>query len=375
MYASILQAPPRTLKREYARAPSGGPNGGQFASTGGASGAESKGPEVSATALGLPAGAMDLPKETTQPVKDPKELFDKSTEALAFMSKWLDEGKGVLSAAGYVMPEGGMTPENIQKPGKLLFIAPIKGMARSEEKVNKEYGGDWDRLLDVARASVAVDNLSQIKDVVTALSNSGMQLAKRPKNRFEDPTEEGYRDLMLNVKAPNGIVMELQVHLKSMLDAKDKGHADYEIIRTLLGDHGKDTSVWPSREKAKLDKARADSHAIYDPAWDRATVTKGATMDAFKYYDHDNAVYRKPANNEGPWIHEVRVRGAWVPYTGSDALAPVFFGSQIGRAEAEGDGPALPVRPAQPPMVLKQHTVQDPVTGASAQFVKSLGGK
>jgi hypothetical protein len=41
-----------------------------------------------------------------------------------------------------VRPEGGITPETINTPDKLLFIAPLKETKRSAEKVKADYKGN-----------------------------------------------------------------------------------------------------------------------------------------------------------------------------------------------------------------------------------------
>lgn len=57
-------------------------------------------------------------------------------------------------------------------------------------------------------------------------------------------------------------------------------------------------------------------------------------MTKYRYYDYDNAIYRK-RNQDLPWISEVKTpEGKWVKYEGDDALAPVFYGSEISAKEA-----------------------------------------
>lgn len=238
----------------------------------GASGA-SKNPETVAQHL-FDSAAKDLPRDTAQPVSTPDALFKESAIALDQMKTWLDVGRGVAAQLGYTTMtksiDDAIRDGDLAKPGGMLFMAPLKRRERSTEKVNADYAGDWSKLLDVARATIAVDKLEDVKTVIDKLTASGMVLARQPKNRFAKPTDEGYRDTLLNVKLPNGIIGELQVHVKPMLIAKDKGHKFYNTIRDLYRDYGKGIEAWPDSAKKTLTDATAASKKLYNDAWQAA---------------------------------------------------------------------------------------------------------
>lgn len=206
-----------------------------------------------------------LPKSAAQPVKTKEELYQKSAEAL-------EQFKAMLNPLAEKLGlESGKKMDDVDWGGEghYLFIAPLKGEERAAEKVESDYGGDWSKLLDVVRGSIAVDTHEQIREVVGKLTEAGLKLAKQPKDRFHKPTPVGYRDLLMNVELPNGIVGELQLHVKGMLEAKEQGHKPYEVMRSLFAKHGEGSSLadWPDEDQQSFMDAESQSKDIYNNAW------------------------------------------------------------------------------------------------------------
>ena len=94
-----------------------------------------------------------------------------------------------------VMFEGAPLPiDTVRAPGRYfsrLTIAPLKGEARSEQKVVDEYGGDASLLVDVVRCSIVVDTEAELIAVANPLAAmrapSQTQETVRLKNRFSAP--------------------------------------------------------------------------------------------------------------------------------------------------------------------------------------------
>lgn len=288
-----------------------------------------------------------LDPKATQPVSDRAELYRKSSEALDHLKTWLDAGKGVCDKLGFQHMHGGMDNVNWEQKGGMLFIAPLKGEKRAAEKVRDDYDGDWSKLCDVVRASIAVDTMEDLHSALHALKQSGLKLAKPPKDRFTKPTDVGYRDCLLNVKFPNGTIGELQLHVKPMLAAKEEGHKPYELIRSLEGKYKADESTgrrlkpaaeWAEHDRFAYDKARQASLDIYHKGWQKVLKGGGkqkvATDGKFTYYDHDGAVFRKFNDGDHVGIDQVRTSSNWEVYKGDDGIAPVYFGDRIEEAEA-----------------------------------------
>lgn len=329
------------------------------AATGGGSGGDGTGDNP--PPLFSDAEVQALPAKANQPTADKDELYAKSNEALAHLESWLNKGKGLCDQLGYETVKGGMGKVDWDKPGGLLFIAPLKGQDRAGEKVAADYGGDWSQLRDVVRCSIAVDSHDDLKSTLEALKKGGLQLAMRPKDRFNKPTDVGYRDLLMNVKFPNGVIGEVQLHLKSMLKAKKEGHKPYETMRTI---DAKDRDEWtPEDEKAWTD-AFKESVAIYGKAWSAGgsgggDLKKAMGMDgAWEYFEHEGATFRRPAGKPGGVTHILQ-GGSWAPYKG-DRTAPVMYGDRTmmkgGEAAAEQDSEgalAKALASGQPVLFLK----------------------
>jgi len=159
-----------------------------------------------------------------------------------------------------------------------LLLAPIKGDPRLTEKVVNEYDGDFSAVRDMVRGTITVPDASRIDDVLEVLENAGLELATVPKDRINNPGEEGYRDIKLNVMMPNGHIAELQVMTHSILEAKEiLGHALYEEERVITGLLQKEHRDPTPDEDAKLKVIRRRMRdEVYDPAWERSLQVVGA---------------------------------------------------------------------------------------------------
>ena len=219
-----------------------------------------------------------LTEDARQPVgeKDEEQLFQKSGEALAHLKSWLDEGDGICDKLGHETMT--KAPEDLQEedwnePGGMLFIAPLKGKTRARQKVHDDYKGDWSQLLDVVRSTIAVDRLDELHGLVEKLKEGGMELSKLPKDRFTKPTREGYRDILLNITFPNGVIGELQLHVKDILAVKEEGHHHYEITRTLKGQYDKKpVEEWPDADQETFWAAVNVQKKIYRGAWKKVVT-------------------------------------------------------------------------------------------------------
>lgn len=214
-----------------------------------------------------------LPEVARQPQKDPTELFKKAEEAHEQQLDLLNRGKGLDSVLKARVVRGDKKEKpDLDAPGPVVVIGPMKNQARSEEKVKADFGGDWSRLNDVVRASVAVDSMEDVEGVMAELRKKGVKLARKPKDRFSSPTSAGYRDAMFNVVYPNGHVGEIQVHLKGILKAKDAGHKFYEEVRSISAkakEAGRETLT--EEEQKIVDEANEKMKDLYQKAWESST--------------------------------------------------------------------------------------------------------
>lgn len=142
--------------------------------------------------------------------------------------------------------------------GMKAAMGPPKKDDRILEKALQEYNGHPEYLMDTVRATIAVDDTKDVQRVVDAIHQKYKVV--REKNRFEKPVG-GYRDYLINVKLPNGLVGEIQVHGKPLLKAKNtRGHALYAQMRSLL-------HLDTPEAKQRVAQLVAQSAALYTAAY------------------------------------------------------------------------------------------------------------
>ena len=210
-----------------------------------------------------------LNRDARQPVgsNDKEKLYAMSQESHKEMTSKMD---GLAKDLGFEKADGPLSSvKDWNKPGSLVFVAPIKDEKRAAEKVATDYQGDWSKLLDVVRASVAVDSIKDVKKTLDHLKKQGLELVRPPKNRFLNPTTEGYRDLMVNFKFSSGSIGELQLHAKPMLKAKNEGHKHYQVTRTLQGKYNSEEpgESWSAEDHTDFYKASKAMKELYGQAW------------------------------------------------------------------------------------------------------------
>ena len=147
--------------------------------------------------------------------------------------------KSAVQAAG-LEPES--QPNLFMECGDGFYTAatlgPLKTEARCVEKAKDDYGGNVRRLIDIARASIVVDTEAQLRAVFDALLSTGDVV--RLKNRFANPSFNGYRDALFNVRV-DGHIAEVQVHLTPFLNDKEEAHKHYKFFREKF--HGSEDTV------------------------------------------------------------------------------------------------------------------------------------
>lgn len=207
-----------------------------------------------------------LPSSTNQQTTSLDDLYRDALEANELQLDLLNRGTGLDSRIGAKVFYPGQKPD-LSVKGPIVQIGPLKKKKRLLEKVEAE-GADVSAALDLVRATVAVDTLDEIPTIIRQLRDMGIVFARKPKNRFSNPTALGYRDLMFNITYPNGHIGELQVNLKPMLIAKSSGHLLYEKVREIEARKKLDgNSDLTPEEQQIVDEANAASKSLYEEAW------------------------------------------------------------------------------------------------------------
>lgn len=113
-------------------------------------------------------------------------------------------------------------------PSVEIKLPPLKSFERTKEKVDAEYGGNWQKVTDIVRGSLSFQTIEDLKKGLDLFSKKFPLLYI--KNRFDQPTIEGYQDILVLFRDPeNDIIGEVQFHICHMLKAKKTGHVLYEL--------------------------------------------------------------------------------------------------------------------------------------------------
>ena len=176
-----------------------------------------------------------------KPAQPPLQPSDDLDELLACGAAALPELEALV---GDAVRKAGLEPRaqpntfiEIAQGGDELYTAatlgPLKTRERCAEKAKNEYSGDVRRLVDICRASVVVDTEDQLEAVFRHLLADPARVV-RLKNRFANPSFNGYRDALFTVRLdlPQGShLAEIQVHLSPILELKAEAHVYYDFFR------------------------------------------------------------------------------------------------------------------------------------------------
>lgn len=148
----------------------------------------------------------------------------------------VDTLDGIFKGCLQVVEELWNVTEDIaQAAGSSDYSWSIKKLSRTTKKVFEKYGGHPNEVTDILRTSVVVSTIGGIIIAFdSALFNSKIV---RIKNRFNTP-ELGYSDVLLNLEMSNGFLVEIQLHLASVCNVKDRsGHRAFKWFRRLMQDN------------------------------------------------------------------------------------------------------------------------------------------
>ncbi|MER7995427.1 toxin glutamine deamidase domain-containing protein [Micromonospora chalcea] len=96
-----------------------------------------------------------------------------------------------------------------------------------------EYENDASKLKDLAGAKVQFDTLDAVYHALGRLAADPKVVILHVKDRFLDPQDSGYRDILLNLRMSNGHMAELRLQLAAIEGVAEWEHALYEVRRDL----------------------------------------------------------------------------------------------------------------------------------------------
>ena len=242
--ARTLETPVNVASDAWAEADHPRADNGQFGAGGGGHGHPAPLPEGARAAQAtLAPGAMSfLPPEVHNRAKQAIALYKRAEAPGRQLSatektKAAEELAPALKSAAADKPGYDANMEEIGKAlGAKILLAPLKGGDRLLQKHVDENGSNPAEMKDLVRGSVIVKSLADVPKALEAIK--GKFDVARVKDRFANPMDTGYQDMLINVRLPSGIMGEIQVHVPEMLAAKnDLGHDLYNVSRVMPDSH------------------------------------------------------------------------------------------------------------------------------------------
>lgn len=229
---------------------------GQFTSGSGVSGGGAK----TQTAQPKKAKVEDLPSKKPAEMKQP--------------SRNLDEVYGLVDGAREHFTT---FADGIAKKygADVLSRKTLKSRERVAQKLQEDPDKGPDEIVDIDAKTIVAPDVESLHGIYQDLLND--ENVVRAKNRFSNPTDAGYRDILTNVKMPNGAIVELQVSTPQMLNAKKVAHTLYEVEREL------DLAIVSGKGGKEAREAKQDlsdiQKKVYSAAWE-ASLRNDASFSA-----------------------------------------------------------------------------------------------
>ena len=136
----------------------------------------------------------------------------------------------------------------------------MKGLERSREKIRLDYKEDVRLLKDVLRCSIICNTMPDLCacfEALFKLAADGVIGILQIKNRLRgEAAAGGYRDTNVTISF-EGLVCEVQIHLRVFFELKDGAHPCYELCRSLGLVSAKITARCASARRASLAKRAA----------------------------------------------------------------------------------------------------------------------
>lgn len=151
----------------------------------------------------------------------------------------------------------------------------LKSDLRINEKARWDYLGSPAPITDLARASIQCESFEKIGtalDLVKEREANGEFEIVKEKNRFEKPADGGYCDYLLNLRMPNGHIVELQLQHESIQQHKDWEHAvTYEPVQAIQRAAQEDgrKQLTPD-ERAQVEALHAQTRPVYEQEYEAA---------------------------------------------------------------------------------------------------------
>ncbi len=159
-------------------------------------------------------GAKSIPAEVTFPfTKDVKSIDELIAKNAAVKAEFIGKAKEIQS-----------------KVGGDLQIRPDKARARIKEKVDKLYQNNVGGVTDILGGRIVFEKSEGILNSLEYIKGRDDVISYL--DRWNNPLESGYMDVVCFMRMSNGVIGELQFALKGIIDINDLDHKLYEYLRS-----------------------------------------------------------------------------------------------------------------------------------------------
>jgi hypothetical protein len=176
----------------------------------------------------------------------------------------------------------------------------LKRRNRAQEKIDRDYPEiGAKRVLDVLGGTILYGSRTDVENALPEIERlvkeAGGEVVRK-KNRFDHPSA-GYKDYLLNIRQPNGMVTELLLTTKAMHQAKSEGpgHVLYEAQQIVAEFFKSGQAQGEERNAAKILAVILDgiSESYYETTGDQSNKT--ASFSGIV----------EPLNNASPYIESL----------------------------------------------------------------------
>jgi hypothetical protein len=148
---------------------------------------------------------------------------------------------------------------------------------------------DIEHVRDAFRFKTPVDNLNELPKIVEALKDSGFEVVKLDLDKLLTPKGRGWRMAAIDLRAPNGQIIEYQILPQEMNEASKIEHGTYQQWRN------EDVTKMTNEERILSQKARLAANELYESAWTAYLNRTGQTKeDIIQIIDETRAILKQP---------------------------------------------------------------------------------
>jgi len=137
---------------------------------------------------------------------------------------------------------------------------------------------DVEHVRDSLRFKTPVENLNDLPKIVERLKDSGFEVVNLDLEKLLNPKARGWRTAAIDLRAPNGQLIEYQILPKEMNEAGNIEHQIYKSIRE------KDVRQLTNEQKQQVREMNYQARNIYSEAWEAYLRRTGQTTETINKF-------------------------------------------------------------------------------------------